>query len=38
MGKKTPSRYNASKEEKTVAKKLCPSLQDDHTESETSAQ
>lgn len=36
-----PSKYNVIKrkeEEKTVAKKLCPSLQDDHAESETSAQ
>jgi hypothetical protein len=24
-----PSRYNASKEEKKIAKQLCPSLQDD---------
>ena len=40
-GKNPPSKYNVIKrkeEEKTVAKQLCPSLQDDHAESETSAQ
>jgi hypothetical protein len=36
-GKKPPSRYNASKEEKKVAKKLFPSLQDDRIQSDTSA-
>ena len=40
-GKNPPSRYNVIKRkegEKTVAKKLRPSLQDDHAESETSSE
>jgi hypothetical protein len=33
-----PSKDNALKEEKAVARKLCSSLQDNPTKSETSAQ
>jgi hypothetical protein len=38
--KTTPSKYNASKnkEGKTIDKQLCPSLQDNHARSGTSAQ
>ena len=40
-GENPPSKYNVIKrkeEEKTVAKQLCPSLQDDRAKSETFAQ
>ena len=36
--KLSPSKDNASKEEKETARKLCSSLQDDPTKSKTSTQ